>query len=155
MPTVAPTEVLRPICNICRDGGDPLAITKPFATLAQLNGNIITCQEGVFWGLQVGDRAGFTTDQCAVSQALAVNTCGCPGEPTPSPVSSPVPPSPSPTEALDALFCRLCLSDNDPSVNGFIAGMQCFDVAAMGEDSLFTQSECVAAQLLADTISDP
>jgi hypothetical protein len=132
-----------------------LSITNPGATLAQLNGMIITCQEGVFAGLKVGDRLGLTTEQCAIAQALAIDTCGCPGEPTLAPATPPSDITPQPTEAPETVFCRLCLSDNDATKNGFIAGMQCFDVQAMGEDRQLTQSQCVAAQLLADAISNP
>jgi hypothetical protein len=114
---------------------------------------IITCREAQNEALQIGDAEGFTIQQCAIAQALAINTCGCPGEPTPAPVAPPA--TASPTAGPETVFCVLCLNGMQATENGFIAGSQCFDVQKMGVDRELTAQECGGAQLLADTISDP
>eukprot|EP00529_Nitzschia_sp_RCC80_P007303 CAMPEP_0113473290 /NCGR_PEP_ID=MMETSP0014_2-20120614/17969_1 /TAXON_ID=2857 /ORGANISM="Nitzschia sp." /LENGTH=1292 /DNA_ID=CAMNT_0000366055 /DNA_START=1236 /DNA_END=5114 /DNA_ORIENTATION=+ /assembly_acc=CAM_ASM_000159 len=153
-PTAAPTDAPRPLCNICRDAapGD-FTLTNPNARLAFLDNMVITCRQGQNAGLQVGSMEGFTNEQCATAQALAVDTCGCPGEPTPAPVAQPTTAAPSP--GPETVFCVLCLNGMQATVNGFIAGQQCFEVQQQGIDSELTAPECGGAQLLADAISDP
>mmetsp|Transcript_4704 Transcript_4704/g.11988 ORF Transcript_4704/g.11988 Transcript_4704/m.11988 type:complete len:351 (-) Transcript_4704:179-1231(-) len=160
----------RPVCNICRDviSLSDLTLGNPGGTFAFLNNQVITCQEAQYEGLQFGDRVGYTVDQCAVAQALAAaddNRCGCPSDgsgttPTPAPVNtggttSPATAPTTPPDDDSTVFCVLCLSGNEASKNGFIAGLQCKEVEIAGKNKELTQSECVGAQLLADTISDP
>ena len=153
-PTASPTDAPRPLCNICRDAapGD-FSLANPDARLAFLDNMVITCRQGQNAGLQVGSMEGFTTEQCAIAQALAVDTCGCPGEPTPAPVAQPATAAPSP--GPETVFCVLCLNGMQATVNGFIAGQQCFEVQQQGIDRELTAPECGGAQLLADAISDP
>ena len=160
----------RPVCNICRDviSLSDLTLGNPGETFAFLNNQVITCQEAQYEGLQFGDRVGYTVDQCATAQALAAaddNRCGCPTTtdssggtaPTSAPATTGGTTSPvtTPKDDDSTVFCVLCLSGNEVSKNGFIAGLQCKEVEVAGKNKELTQSECVGAQLLADTISDP
>mmetsp|Transcript_4703 Transcript_4703/g.11985 ORF Transcript_4703/g.11985 Transcript_4703/m.11985 type:complete len:349 (-) Transcript_4703:191-1237(-) len=164
------SDMDRPVCNICRDviSLSDLTLGNPGGTFAFLNNQVITCQEAQYEGLQFGDRVGYTVDQCAVAQALAAaddNRCGCPADgsgttPTPAPANtggttSPATAPTTPPDDDSTVFCVLCLSGNEASKNGFIAGLQCKEVEIAGKNKELTQSECVGAQLLADTISDP
>lgn len=111
----------------------------------------ITCGEAQFIGGPLG--LGFTLEQCAIAQALAVNTCGCPNEPTPAPAT--VPATPAPTPAPVTVFCLLCPDGNPSTGTGSIGGNQCQDVDMMGRSRMLTEAQCLAAQIRAAQSDDP
>jgi hypothetical protein len=55
----------------------------------------------------------------------------------------------------EKVFCFLCLSGKEATINGFIGNDQCLAVQAAGLRKELTQKQCAAAQLLADAISNP
>jgi hypothetical protein len=144
-PTPMPTVALFP-CNICRDGG---SLTEPGGTLVSFLGFPVSC------GLAqiVGITPGLTLQQCAIAQAAAVGTCGCPNEPTDAPVMSPV--THAPTAAPETVFCLVCPMGQMTMGTGSLGGMQCQDVDMMGRNSELTESECLAAQIRAAQEDDP
>lgn len=143
---------IRPLCNICRDGGQ---ITDFAATLATLGGISVTC----FDAQTAGATKMLTLGQCATAQALAVGTCGCTGEvaPTQAPVQTGMPTStPTQTPAPVAQpFCNVCGPFGRATLNAPIGSSQCFDVERMGMMGELDDLECVIAQIQVTSPEDP
>lgn len=111
----------------------------------------ISCGQAQFIGGPLGP--GFTVEQCAIAQSLAVGTCGCPNEPTESPALAPVTPAPSPPP--ETVFCLICPNGNAATGTGSIGGLQCQDVDMMGRAEELTEDECIGAQIAAAASLDP
>lgn len=141
------TDQLIP-CGICTDGGFP---TINDAVLASFIGGFlpVTCGQAQAIGL----ARGYTLQQCATAQALARNTCGCPNEPTPSPVSAPS--TPAPTAAPPTVFCLICPNGNRVTGLGVLGSLQCQDVDKMGRERKLTSEQCLAAQTRTAQEDDP
>lgn len=146
-PTPMPTETPRFPCNICRDGG---VLQDPGATLVSFLQASISCGTAQFIGGPNG--MGLTLTQCAIAQALAVNTCGCPNEPTLAPALAPT--TVAPTSGPEIVFCLICPNGNEAMGVGFIGSMSCQQVDMMGRRSELTQDQCLAAQIRAAQLDD-
>jgi hypothetical protein len=147
-PTAQPTEVPRFPCQICRDGGFPQNLD---ATLVSFFGLPITCGRAQLIGGPNG--IGFTLQQCAIAQAAAIGTCGCPNEPTTAPVMMPV--TQAPSQGPELVFCLICPNGNRATGTGSIGGLQCQDVDMMGREMMLTEDECIAAQIRSAGSDDP
>ena len=131
-------------CNICRDGGQ---LQDPNALLGTILGLPATCGQAQSLGLPGG--FGYTVEQCATLQALAIGTCGCPFEPTPAPDATP-----SPSAAPETVFCTVCFNGQPASGSGSIGGTLCQDLDTQGRADAFTSEECLIIQTAAATAED-
>jgi hypothetical protein len=162
----AAASVSRPKCNICGsyDSYNSAVLTNPDVMIGTLNGHTISCQQS-----QIAASNGeYTIEQCIKAQSMAMTDglCGCTSPPvattststTTMTTTTATEPDTRQNDANnsddDGVFCALCLSGNpSPSRQGaFIAGVQCGAVLRLGLESMLNQTECVAAQLLADSI---
>mmetsp|Transcript_26831 Transcript_26831/g.63993 ORF Transcript_26831/g.63993 Transcript_26831/m.63993 type:complete len:666 (+) Transcript_26831:376-2373(+) len=131
-------------CNICRDGGQ---LQDPNALLGTILGLPATCGQAQSLGLPGG--FGYTVEQCATLQALAIGTCGCPFEPTPAPDATP-----SPSAAPETVFCTVCFNGQPASGSGSIGGTLCQDLDVQGRADAFTNEECLIIQTAAAVAED-
>jgi hypothetical protein len=131
-------------CNICRDGGQ---LQRPNALLGTILGLPATCGQAQSLGVPGG--IGYTVEQCAILQALAIGTCGCPFEPTPAPNATP-----QPTAAPVTVFCTVCFNGMPASGSGSIGGALCQELDAMGRNDEFTSEECLIIQTAAAVAED-
>jgi hypothetical protein len=143
-PTVAPPSPVEPPtedrfpCNICRGG---TMITNFNAVLVTAFGTPVTCGQAQVFGA----TSGYTLEQCAIAQALAVGTCGCEGEPTVAPATSPTFPAPAPPP--ETVFCTVCFNGRPSNSNaGSIGGTLCSALDAQGRDNQFTSEQCLVIQ---------
>ena len=161
------TTTKNPHCNICKYANSPIAyeLGSPSAVLATLGSMTMTCEEAQDYAFQLNGLPGLTVEQCEMAQMLAGSgTCGCPNEPPPPVVaassssSSTASSSSSVTGRQDGggnnPVCVLCLSGNEPTMNGFIGGLQCLELAFDGLAGDLNTEECFLSQLAADSISN-
>lgn len=144
MPTGAPTANPRFPCNICANGGE---LANPDAILFTADGIPVTCGEAQAVGGIFGP--GYTLQECAIAQSLAVNTCGCPGEPIPAPDTTP-----APSLAPETVFCTVCFNGNPTMGAGSIGGELCQDLDKQARESFFTEQECLIIQTAAAAAED-
>mmetsp|Transcript_42740 Transcript_42740/g.103099 ORF Transcript_42740/g.103099 Transcript_42740/m.103099 type:complete len:433 (+) Transcript_42740:245-1543(+) len=146
------TATAKEHCNICKYADSPIAyeLGNPDAVLATLGEMTMTCEEAQDYAFQLNGLPGLTVEQCEMAQMLAGDgTCGCPNEPPASGASSA-----SIMGRGDNLVCVLCLSGNEPTMNGFIGGLQCLELAFDGLAGDLNTEECFLSQLAADSISN-
>lgn len=137
-------EEQRFACNICRDGGQ---LKKPNALLGTILGLPATCGQAQSLGIPGG--LGFTVEQCAILQSLAIGTCGCPFEPTPAPDATP-----APSVAPETVFCTVCFNGSPASGSGSIGGALCQELDSQGRADSFTAEECLIIQTAAAVAED-
>jgi hypothetical protein len=145
-PAPTPTAQARSTCNICRNGG---LVTELTETLVTVFGIPVTCGQAQL----IGATEGYTVEQCAIAQALAVGTCGCPNEPTMSPAAAPVPAPP--VTAPETVFCTVCFNGTPSNSNaGSIGGTLCSDLDSQGRMDQFTSEQCLVIQTAAAVAED-
>ena len=150
-------HAVNPHCNICKYADSPIAyeLGNPTAVLATLGSMTMTCEEAQDYAFQLNGKPGLTTEQCEMAQMLAAaegGRCGCPNEQPPP--SSSASGSGAVMGRGDNPVCVLCLSGNEPTMNGFIGGLQCFELAFDGLAGDLNTEECFLSQLAADSISN-
>jgi hypothetical protein len=121
----------------------------------------VTCGQAQFLAGPLGP--GFTIEQCGIAQALAINTCGCPFEPSgPSSPSSPSAPAVAPAVGPPAMspsagttvFCTVCFTGEPTFSTVAIGGIQCGELDARGRNFEYTRMECLEIQSAAAVAPD-
>ena len=129
-------------CNICRSGG---ILTNLNALLFGFGGGLmgfgITCGDAQEIGGPFGP--GYTLKQCAIAQALAIDTCGCPGDvDDPNNLLSAV-------DTTKKVFCSVCFEGKATFETATIGGVQCGELDVRARKFEFTQPECLQIQTAA------
>ena len=151
-----PTLALEP-CNLCVNSLEFITNGDGVLFTDAITGIDLTCEQAQI----VGFSFGYTAQECNLLQFQASGTCGCPSDPstpttgapamapaTPAPV--PAPTAPAPTD--ETVFCQVCQNGKPATGQGFIGGMSCVVLDAMGRllpDGTFTLFQCLTIQTAA------